>query len=139
MFVTILTMGPILTEAAITDVSIQPEVPTIIDPVTVITSGLEGSGPVSIYDSTFQIDGAVLSLDLFTTVGHLDVMTPWSYSENIGFLPIGTYDLTVSTFEKFDPRFNYTFSTTFEVIPEPTSLLLFTTGIVGIHFLKRSA
>ena len=139
IFVVILIMGTDSVKATITDVSILPEEPTIIDLITIATFGIEGSGPVTINDSDFSASDTTLELDIFITVGHFAVITPWLHSEDIGFLPVGTYDLTVSTFDKFDPTFNDTFSTTFEVIPEPTSILLFATGMMGIRLLNRGA
>ena len=133
----VIFFGQVCVYGRITDVVISPEVPTDLDPITISTFGVETSGSVFINDSVFQIEDTILSLDLFITVGHLTVITPWSYLDDIGFLPSGTYNLTVSTFDEFDPTFNDTFSTTFKVVPEPASLLIMAVGMVTIQRRKR--
>ena len=133
----VIFLGQVCVYGEITDVVISPEAPTDLDPITITTFGVETSGPVFINDSVFQIEETVLSLNLFITVGHLTIITPWSYSDDVGFLSSGTYNLTVSTFDEFDPTFNDTFSTTFKVVPEPASLLIMAVGMVTIQRRKR--
>ena len=119
-----LAVGTMTARAVITDVSILPEEPTVIDPITIITSGVESSGGVFITDSVFQVNDTFLELDLYLDVGQFTVVTPWSQTENIGMLPLGTYDLTVNTIVELKPEFNDTYYTTFEVVPEPATVLL---------------
>ncbi|MHC5061884.1 MAG: PEP-CTERM sorting domain-containing protein [Planctomycetota bacterium] len=121
-----------LVSAEITDVFISPQEPIEIDPITIITSGVENSGAVVIESSSFMIDGTSLELDIYLEVGSYTVMTPWQHSEDIGTLLMGTYDLTVNTINELEPEFNDTYYTSFEVIPEPATILLF--GLGGLIF-----
>jgi len=115
-------------EAAIIDVHILPEDPTMIDPITIITFGTESCGPVTIINSDFQINGYFLELIISLEVGPYTVITPWSHFEPIGTLPEGMYDLNVQTLEQ--SIVTDTYSMSFEVVPEPSSLVLF--GFVGL-------
>jgi hypothetical protein len=111
---------PPATNATITDVSILPTTPTVIDPITISVSGIEGSGGVRITDTDFYISGDSLELDIFLELGPLAVITPWSYSENIGILPADTYNLTVRSFSYYPSR-ESSYLTRFEVVPEPST------------------
>ena len=122
-----LTMGTTTAQAVITDVSIFPEEPTVIDPITIITSGVE-SGSVTIDNSDFQIDGTFLTLDIYLHSGNLPVVTPWSHSEDIGLLDVGLYELTANTIFESAPHLNDSYYTTFEVVPEPATFLLLGIG-----------
>lgn len=113
--------------AGITSVSINPPQPTTTDFISIITAGVEGSRPVGITPVLTIIENNIV-LDLSMEVGILQVVTPWSHTENIGYLPAGIYNLEVNAI--YSPTATQTFSTSFEVVPEPTSLLLFATGIV---------
>jgi hypothetical protein len=86
-------------EAVIGYVDIIPGEPTINDEISIFVSGGEPYGPVDITDSIFNINGKSLGLDLYLDVGFLTVVTPWTHSEEIGFFPAGTYNLTVNTFD----------------------------------------
>jgi hypothetical protein len=124
-------------EATITDVHILPEEPTIYDVITIVTSGVEGSGAVLIDSSNFDRVGTSLQLDIFLDVGVFQVITPWSHSEDIGTLPVGLYELTVQTLEQ--GVVTDTYSTSFEVVPEPTTILLLGLGVIGIRISKRTS
>ena len=115
-------------KATITDVEINPDEPTMEDIITIVTYGEEGSGPVEVADSDFTITETEIALDIYLNLGFLTVMTPWSYSEDIGILPAGTYDLTVQTFADFGDIDIY--FTTFQVVPEPATILLLGLGVL---------
>ncbi len=113
--------------AGIISVSIVPAEPTINDSLTILTEGYELVGPIAINNSVLTIEDSSLALDLYLDLGVLQVETPWDHEESIGYLPWGTYDLTVNAI--YAPDVTDTFTTSFEVVPEPTTLLLLLCGI----------
>jgi len=121
-------------QASITDVVIQPATPTLNDDISLLIDGVE-SGGVAIVGYSFTIDGASIELDIDFQETVLTVVTPWSHSENIGLLPIGTYDITVNALFNFNPSLNDTYLTSFEVVPEPTTLALL--GLGGLFSRRR--
>ncbi len=116
---------------SITNVSVSPPTPTLIDPITLSISGVEPYGAVEITNTDFSINGYVLQLDITLNVGHFSVVTPWSHSEPIGALPSGFYDLTVKTIQQ--DVVTDVYSTSFEVVPEPSTIALL--GL-GLPFLR---
>lgn len=124
--------------ATITDVSIVPSLPTPMDVIFINVLGQESSGPVFIEDTDFRQDGMSLELDISLDVGPFLVITPWSHTENIGTLPAGVYDLTVNTIVELEPFRNDTSFTTFEVVPEPGTLVLFGLGgLIMKNFINQ--
>lgn len=121
--------------ADIDSVSILPVQPTDLDVISIITSGTEGSGPVQVTNAVFQADETNLRLDLFLDVGFLQMVTPWTDTQGIGNLSAGSYDLTVRTF--IASELDDTYSTSFSVVPEPTSLAILTIGSFLVHFRRR--
>lgn len=116
---------------------VQPETPTIYDPISILSNATAGSGPVEVEQSLFQVNGSHLSLNLDVKVGMLQVVTPWSYTENIGTLPAGSYDLAVTADYYFAGWTNSEeYYTSFEVIPEPASILLLLAGVSVMRKLK---
>lgn len=128
----VLLISSVTTQAEITDVFIFPEEPIIYDEITINVFG-EENYDVSITDSILNIDETSIEIDIYIDGGILPWITPWSHTENIGMLFIGTYDVTVNTFVEFNSTFNDTFSTTFEVVPEPATILLLFFGFTGIR------
>ncbi len=100
-------------------VVIKPETLTIYDSIEIISTGVRGSGPVTVENTFFQIDEAALTLDIFLNVGFLTVVSPWHYTENIGTLPAGVYDLTVTAYADYGPPETF-FTSLNVVVPEPT-------------------
>jgi len=127
VFFFIIMIFSTITQAKITSVSISPDSPTSEDIITILVSGIEGSGEVLITDTSFNIDGNTLSLNVYLYAGYLAVMTPWNLSEQIDSLPIGVYDLDVQTIRQ--GIVTSTYSLSFEVVPEPTTFALFTIGL----------
>lgn len=121
--------------ASITDVNIEPNLPTPLDAISIVTFGREANGPVFVTDTDFRRDGVLLELDISLDVGFLPAETPWSHSELIGTLPSGLYDLTVRTLEQ--SVVTDTYSTSFEVVPEPITFLFLAIGILGIRSGKH--
>ncbi len=123
-------------QASITNVSIQPVSPIFNDDISLVISGMESSGAVLINDSVFVVNDFALELTLDMFVGGYTVMSQWSHTEDIGKLSIGTYDLTVNMSVDLNPSLNDTFTTSFEVVPEPSSLLLLSLGGVLLRTRK---
>jgi hypothetical protein len=136
VFMVILICPVKAVKGSITDVYTEPLEPTDIEVITIVVSGLEGSGAVVITDSNFQREDSSLGLDIFITLGYYGVITPWSHSEVIGMLPANDYDLTVSTHYIGAYVGTDIYSTSFTVVPEPATLLLLTMGVVWIRVSK---
>ena len=132
----VIFFGQVCVYGKITDVVISPESPTDLDPITITTFGVESSGAVTVSDFDYLIDGNMLELDIYINVGSYQVITPWSYSEDIGTLPVDIYDLTVNVINEYEPSLNDTFSTSFEVVPEPASLLFLAIGMAIVQRKK---
>ena len=137
LMIAVLLMGVFVLplQAYITDVTIQPEAPTTTDFLSVLVSGEENFN-ISVSDYFLTIDETLLELDIHLQEGMMPVVTPWSHTEGVGILPVGTYDLTVNTWIASSPTFNDTYYTSFEVVPEPTTLLLISTGILCLRRKK---
>ena len=116
--------------AAILEVIIQPDTPDYTEVITIIITGEEGTGPVEISDSIFSVDDNQLELNLTIANGPYTVMSPWAHQEDIGTLSIGIYELNVNTINSFNDT--DTFFTSFEVVPEPASILLISGGLFGV-------
>ena len=63
-------------KSAITNVYIEPDVPSTLDDITIFVTGFEVEGPVSIYDNNFFINDTSLTLDLYINTGFFQVITP---------------------------------------------------------------
>jgi hypothetical protein len=126
-----------MVRAGITYAYIVPEFPTVSDDITIFVEGIESSGPVNIYDSEFNRIDNNIDYNLYLTAGFLTVISPWEYSENIGSLSPGTYDLNVNLYVTSLPEYSHTYSFSFEVVPEPTSLVFLTIGYA--YLLRRKS
>lgn len=133
MFVIVLSafiIFPNTTEAIISDVEISPPVPTVTDAINIFVNGVEGTSPVSVDTSELIISDHSLTVNIYLNVGFFTVPAPWSHEESVGTLPIGLYDLTVNTYE--NSIFDDTYSTNFQVVPEPTAIMLLAIGAFKI-------
>jgi hypothetical protein len=140
LMVTVLFMGVFVlpTQASIHDVLIQPANPTFSDDISVLVFG-EESGSMGIVDSILTMEDMSIELDIYIELGFSPVVTPWTHSENIGMLSIGTYDIMVNMLVDTRPDLNDTFTTSFEVVPEPATVLLVSTGVLYIRRKKRTS
>lgn len=117
------------------EVQIIPAIPTNNDIIQIKASGILASLDAPFDHSDFFINGFSLQLDIYYGDGYLTALGPWLHTEFIGPLPGGTYDLTITQYEGgFQSDDTYT---SFEVIPEPMSILLFSIGVLVLH-LRRS-
>ena len=123
----VLLISAVTTQAEITDVFIFPEEPIIYDEITINVFGEENFN-VSVSDSFLTIDGTLLELDIHLQEGMMPVVTQWSHIVGVGTLPMDTYDLTVNTWIDTSPTFNDIYYTSFQVVPEPATILLFGLG-----------
>jgi hypothetical protein len=116
-----------------------PDNPTIYDSINITSSGIAGSGGVIVEDTSFQIIGTDLTYEIFLKVGPLTVITPWSYTEDVGILPVGTYDLTVTAYYDYGGfTASEEYFTSFEVvIPEPASIFLLGAGLIFCRRKKK--
>ncbi len=119
---------------SITDVQISPDNPSIYDIITLETDGWIGMGTLFFDESIFAQDEYVLQLDLYFTGGTgPQIPQPWFRDEEIGILSQGSYDLSVQAYWRNSSTSDYilhdSYSTNFEVIPEPASILLLQAGV----------
>ena len=131
LIIIVLLIGAIIIplQASITDVTIQPETPITTDLISILVSGEESSGPVQITDSVYDLDSFDITLDLTLEAGLSPVITPWDYTYDVGLLSEGIYGLTVNTLVPSMPSRNDTYITSFEVVPEPATVLFFGLGM----------
>jgi hypothetical protein len=136
----VLLMGVFVlpTQAEITGVTIFPENPLETDLISFDIFGTQPTGSVTVTDTAYSISENEITMDLFLNVGFAQWATPWDYTYDVGLLSAGTYDLTVNTIIADHPSANDTFTTSFEVIPEPTTFLLVGTGLYGIRRIRSA-
>ena len=60
----------------------------------------------------------------------------WSHTEIVGTLPTGVYDLTVNAFEGEFIFSSDTYLKTFEIVPEPMSIMLLGFGMLFLPHRK---
>ncbi len=124
---------------SIDDVQISPDNPSIYDIITIETEGSIPGGGIAFDESIFAQDAYALQLDLyFTAQTGTQIPKPWFHNEEIGILSQGSYDLSVQSYRRISDMTDYilqdTYSTNFEVIPEPASILLL---LAGMPLLKK--
>ena len=129
-------LGNALHAASITQVEFAPDPLTIDQPITITVSGNIGSLLIPIEDSVIFNDHLIqIDLTFDFSVVALPAAGSWIHSVNIGTLPAGFYDLTVRILGEPIPEFDDIFETSFEVIPEPASLLLL--SLAGLKVLAK--
>ncbi len=121
----------------ITDVYVTPTEPMEWEGITVVTSGIASRDGVTLTGTDFRVNGSQLELDLNLDLGQSAVMTPWTFSEGIGSLAAGSYDLTVTAYYDMIVLDPSVYSYSFEVVPEPVTAMLLGAGFLGILVNRR--
>ena len=114
-----------------------PSQPATTDPITIVAYGQVGYINTPIDHTDFYMADTSLQLDIFFDFSEtlLPMVAPWSHSEPIGMLSEDSYTLTVRTFEWPVIVIADTYLTSFEVVPEPATVLLL--GLGGLALLRR--
>jgi len=110
-----------------------------VEPITILVSGVEGSGGVQIISTHFSAIDNSLLFDIHLDLGICLWVTPWSYSEVIGTLSAGTYNLTVRRFlpDYYPPPIVNSYEMSFTVVPEPVTIALLAVGLPIIRVFTR--
>ena len=132
--------SPGQTVGRIDSVTIIPPAPTDTTPITVDVDGTSGSGPVIVLGSDFTRNGNQLMMDIDLEIGLLTVVTPWTHQRDIGLLPPGTYDLTVTATARQGPGTGLDAGrrqVTFTVVPEPAALAPAALAVLALSRRRR--
>lgn len=123
--------------APIYNVDIAPVVPTLSDTISITASGDTGSSSWIVDSSQVLLSGNQVVLDIFMEESGIATPTvsPWNHMETIGPLGSGAYDLTVKTYQ--NAVLADTFQTDFAVVPEPSSVALFSIGGALLYHRRR--
>lgn len=130
----------------IQSIGIDPPQPTDLNPIEITTyGGISYIFDIEFVSSHFQISGTSIDLDYYfldTNPGgmRLPVAGDWDSTEYIGTLPQATYYVTSRAWVTdylFSPDYRLadTHSTSFSVIPEPTTFMLL--GFGGLMLRKK--
>ncbi|MHC4115284.1 MAG: hypothetical protein ACYSSL_08200 [Planctomycetota bacterium] len=125
------------TSVGLTGVDVVPEQPLETDIITFdISGGASQSSSWVEYDEFFQ-NGTSLQLDLYVSMGQLDMISYWTHSREILPLPAETYTLEVRAFRYQSTILEDTYTVDFTVVPEPASFVLFAIGLPIVRSLSR--
>ncbi len=114
----------------ITDVQVIPPNPTTMDSISIYSYGGLAYNDAPFDHSDLFIDKYSLQLDIHYGFGYLPSTGFWSHTEIVSTLPAGFYELTVNAYEREMPVGD-TYVTSFEVVPEPMSILFLGFGMLG--------
>jgi hypothetical protein len=119
----LLAVAPTVEGGFIETIEINPPVPKDSTPITVEVGGSTPSIPSAVISSEFTRDGSDLLLEIRLALGPFTAIGEWSHTHEIGLLPSGDYDLTITviTLVNFEDV-PFSRGTTFAVVPEPSSL-----------------
>jgi hypothetical protein len=136
-------------------VDVAPPTPTITDNIIASAGGMVNVSDIPTFRTEWKRDANDILMDVlhdFVGAGAPPQMLPYTQQAVVGNLPTGTYNLTARLFSSFrafpgptyaepwtfppaDSRIVATRSTTFTVVPEPSSFALAMAG--GLLLLRR--
>jgi len=137
-FVIALTSTSTATTVWIDSVNVIPEQPLETDIITFDIVGRASSSPSEVGYDEYAQNGTSLQLDLYVDMGISTMISDWTYEKQIGTLNAGTYSLEVRAFDNYDDTLQYTSDPVyFTVVPEPTTFVLFSFGLLIVRPLSR--
>jgi hypothetical protein len=114
----------------IDSVNVIPEQPLETDMITLDIAGRASSWPSEVEYDQFTQNGTSLQLDLYVDMGFTTMISDWTHFKDISPLSAETYTLEVRAFDYQLGTLQDTYAVDFTVVPEPTSLALFSLGLL---------
>jgi len=125
-------------------IDIDPENPTINDSVSIYSwTSFSYTERYYLVNTTYSITGYDISIEVVMEDRGYGLAIPWAGggTVQIGTLDEGYYSVTADMymipFGGSIPEFYESGSTSFDVVPEPSTLLLFAVGMVGVRAKYR--
>jgi hypothetical protein len=133
-------------EVTVDGIDVSPLAPLVGQPISLTSYGWIGYiADISFVDSDYSISGNNIVLNSYfidTNPGGigLPIADRWEDTQNIGSLDAGTYNVTslawITAFYGLPGELSDGYSTSFTVVPEPASMLLFASAL-GLLRRKR--
>jgi hypothetical protein len=144
-------------QVTLDSLSIAPSNPTTADSIIASAGGMVNVSDIPAFLTLWKRDANSILVDVlhdYVPAGAPPQMLPYTQQAALGTLPAGTYDLTArlfSTFRDFPPptyeqpwtfppsdiRLKSTLSTTFTVVPEPSSVAIAMAGVLLLLRRRR--
>jgi hypothetical protein len=123
--------------APVYGVELSPEVPTEHDAVSIRAYGEVGSSSWYIQLADTVISGRDIMMEIYFQDSGVGVpaITPWMHTEDVGNLAVGTYSLTVKTYQNSSLADSY--ASSFSVVPEPSTMGLTALGGAVLYARRR--
>jgi hypothetical protein len=150
----LLSKRPVSAQVTLTELSVEPPVPTTTDNIVASVSGMVNVSESPAFFVLWKREASSILVDVlhdFIGAGAPPVIYPYTAHPVIGSLPAGDYNLTARLFSSVrdfppptyeqpwrfpasDIRLKSTLSTTFTVVPEPATIAL---SIASVLLLVR--
>jgi len=128
-----------VSEGKICYLVLSPTQPTSSDVIELFAGGTTECNFANIDFMRFNAEGNVLQWDIYYSMGLLTIVDAWDASKSIGTFSPGSYELVVNVYATQQPYGSYYLDDrgylTFNVVPEPATLLLAASG--GLVFLFK--